>query len=71
MYLGRADMLCPPVVSGFVPLHKVAALQPAARGQEPRGRLPVERTPIAGGEPRPENRGVVNLTQDGALHERD
>jgi hypothetical protein len=20
MYLGRADMLCPPVVSGFVPL---------------------------------------------------
>ena len=27
--------------------------------------------PIAGGEPRPENRGVVNLTQDGAPHERD
>jgi class 3 adenylate cyclase len=30
-----------------------------------------ERKPIAGGEPRPENRGVVNLTQDGAPHERD
>src|SRR5665213_4063676 len=26
---------------------------------------------MAGGEPRPENRGVVNLTQDGAPHERD
>ena len=50
------------------PQHKVAALQPAARGPEPRGR-PAERTPIAGGEPRPENRGVVNLTQDGAPHE--
>src|SRR5881296_3974905 len=53
------------------PTHKVAALQPAARGQEPRGRSPVERTAIAGGEPRPENRGVVNLTQNGAPHERD
>src|SRR6266852_8427372 len=31
-----------------VPLHKVAALQPAARGQEPRGRKPAERTALAG-----------------------
>src|ERR1700740_3291699 len=31
-----------------VPTHKVAALQPAAREQEPRGRQPVERTAIAG-----------------------
>jgi hypothetical protein len=33
---------------GKVPKHKVAALQPAARGQEPRGRKPVERTALAG-----------------------
>jgi hypothetical protein len=33
---------------GFVPKHKVAALQPAAREQEPRGRHPVERTAMAG-----------------------
>ena len=39
-----------------------------ARAERP---WPVERKPIAGGEPRPENRGVVNLTQDGASHERD
>ncbi len=32
----------------FVPKHKVAALQPAAREQEPRGRHPVERTAMAG-----------------------
>jgi len=31
-----------------VPGHKVAALQPAARGQEPRGRKPAERTALAG-----------------------
>src|SRR6266478_136407 len=31
-----------------VPTHKVAALQPAAREQEPRGRHPVERTAMAG-----------------------
>jgi hypothetical protein len=30
------------------PTHKVAALQPAARGQEPRGQQPVERSAIAG-----------------------
>src|SRR6476660_2476573 len=64
-------MIAPTWHVRLVPTHKVAALQPAARGQEPRGRLPAERTPIAGGEPRPENRGVVNLTQDGAPHERD
>jgi transposase InsO family protein len=32
----------------LVPLHEVAALQPAAREQEPRGRQPVERTGMAG-----------------------
>src|SRR6266478_3528067 len=32
----------------FVSSHKVAALQPAAREQEPRGRHPVERTAMAG-----------------------
>jgi hypothetical protein len=32
---------------GFVPTHKVAALQPAARGQEPRDRKPAERTALA------------------------
>jgi hypothetical protein len=32
---------------GLVPRHKVAALQPAARGQEPRGRKPAERTMLA------------------------
>ena len=37
------------------PLHQVAALQPAARGQEARGWSPVERTPIAGGEPPPKH----------------
>jgi hypothetical protein len=31
-----------------VPTHEVAALQPAAREQEPRGRQPVERTAMAG-----------------------
>ncbi len=31
-----------------VPQHKVAALQPASRGQEPKGLQPVERTAIAG-----------------------
>src|SRR3984893_19008547 len=33
---------------GFVPWHKVAALQPAAREQEPRDWSPMERTAIAG-----------------------
>jgi hypothetical protein len=32
----------------FVPWHKVAALQPAARGQEPRDRKPAERKALAG-----------------------
>ena len=31
-----------------VPKHKVAALQPAARGQEPRDRKPAERKALAG-----------------------
>ena len=31
-----------------VPLHKVAALQPAARGQEPRDRKPADRKALAG-----------------------
>src|ERR1700674_2496493 len=64
-------MSCSDRFSSVVPRHKVAALQPAARGQEPRGRQPVERTAIGSEEPRPENGGVVNLTQDGALHEQD
>jgi hypothetical protein len=55
----------------FVPMHEVAALQPAAREQEPRGRRPGERIMIAVESSRPENRGVVNLTQEGAPHERD
>src|SRR5262249_30232478 len=32
-----ADMTRPPCDVAEVPMHKVAALQPAARGQEPRG----------------------------------
>jgi hypothetical protein len=32
----------------LVPTHKVAALQPAARGQEPRDRKPAERKALAG-----------------------
>jgi hypothetical protein len=32
----------------FRPTHEVAALRPAARQQEPRGREPVERTAIGG-----------------------
>jgi len=32
---------------GNVPKHEVAALQPAAREQEPRGRQPIERTGMA------------------------
>jgi hypothetical protein len=32
----------------FVPTHKVAALQPAARGQEPRDRKAAERKALAG-----------------------
>jgi hypothetical protein len=52
---------CPPLVrfnpdtgrtanfrfGSFVPEHEVAALQPAAREQEPRGRQPIERTGMA------------------------
>src|SRR6266478_2885085 len=40
--IGRLPNRC------FGPKHKVAALQPAAREQEPRGRHPVERTAMAG-----------------------
>jgi hypothetical protein len=32
------DIVIPPRHVGLVPLHEVAALQPAAREQEPRGR---------------------------------
>jgi hypothetical protein len=35
-------------IASFVPEHKVAALQPAARGQEPRDRKPAERKALAG-----------------------
>jgi hypothetical protein len=41
--LGRTSRL-----DSFVPRHEVAALQPAAREQEPRGRQPVESTAVAG-----------------------
>ena len=40
--------LCGGAKSRDGPTHKVAALQPAVREQEPRGREPVERTVIAG-----------------------
>jgi hypothetical protein len=43
-----ADIGRPPRHFRFVPLHEVAALQPAAREQEPRGRQPVEMTAMAG-----------------------
>jgi hypothetical protein len=46
----KADMArCSRHVSQ-VPKHEVAALQPAAREQEQRGRQPVERTAMAGGK---------------------
>src|SRR5260370_18279600 len=48
-----------------VPKHKVAALQPAARGQEPRGRKPAERTALAGLRAPALSRRLVNLTQAG------
>src|SRR5258708_20277337 len=46
----------------FVPTHKVAALQPAAREQEPRGRKPAERTALAGFKAPPRERGPLHLT---------
>src|SRR5712675_1410158 len=57
--LARASFECPAVALGpclrrsiidvaYGSKHKVAALQPAARGQEPRGRKPAERTALAG-----------------------
>src|SRR3984893_5889392 len=54
-----------------VPTHKVAALQPAAREQEPRGRWGAERLPVSLERSRPGIQGVVNLTQEGAPNERD
>ena len=42
------DVVGPPRHVRVVPWHEVAALQPAAREQEPRGRQPVERTGMAG-----------------------
>jgi len=65
------DIIRPARQVGLVPRHEVAALQPAAREQEPRGRQPGERIMIAVESSGPENRGVVNLTQEGAPHERD
>src|SRR5260221_3108954 len=44
-----------------VPEHKVAALQPAARGQEPRDRKPAERKPLAGLRDPPPDRAGGNL----------
>ena len=36
MYLGRADMLCPPVVSGFVPLPDLRAAAKRIFARSPR-----------------------------------
>src|SRR5262249_45317459 len=41
------------------------------RGGRSREADRVESGPIASGEHHPENRGVINLTQNGALHEQD
>ena len=46
------------------PKHKVAALQPAAREQEPRGRYPVERTAIAGWQVNMINKRTVDVATD-------
>jgi hypothetical protein len=43
-----ADIVSLPRHVRLVPMHKVAALQPAARGQEPRDRMPAEREALAG-----------------------
>jgi hypothetical protein len=40
-------LCCSAQVVSLGPMHEVAALQPAARGQEPKGREPIERTAIA------------------------
>jgi hypothetical protein len=53
------------------PKHKVAALQPAAREQEPRGLWPVERIVVALGSPTLRIEVLTTLTQNGAPHERD
>src|ERR1700726_3821928 len=42
------DIVGPIRLVRFVPTHKVAALQPAARGQEPRERKPADRKALAG-----------------------
>ena len=47
-YLRQQTLALEVLNSRLGPLHKVAALQPAARGQEPRGRKPAERTALAG-----------------------
>jgi hypothetical protein len=44
----RAALMRTLRIDSFGPGHKVAALQPAARGQEPRGQQAVERSAIAG-----------------------
>ena len=53
------------------PWHKVAARQPAARGQEPRGRQPVEWIVVALESPILRIEVLPTLTQNGAPHERD
>ena len=55
----------------FGPEHKVAALQPAAREQEPRDRQPVERIVVGLESPILRIEVLATLTQNGALHERD
>jgi hypothetical protein len=46
--LTRQDRAISTDTSFNMPKHKVAALQPAARGQEPRDRKPAERKALAG-----------------------
>ena len=46
------------------PKHKVAALQPAAREQEPRGRQSVERTALAGWQVNTINKRTVGVATD-------
>src|SRR5215469_11822922 len=57
----RLSISCP-----LAPWHKVAALQPASRGRE----AVAEESDSGVESPVPRIRGVVNLTQDGTLHER-
>ena len=48
VYPRKLTTCCNAQVASLGPKHEVAALQPAARGHEPRGLQPAERTAIAG-----------------------